>query len=102
MEDLTKQQILKLLKQNKEQLLKYHVKKLGLFGSFLRGDNNDMSDVDFLVEFKEGQKTFNNFIELAFFLEDLLNRKVDLLTIDSLSPYMKPKILKEVLFESIG
>ncbi len=101
MATLTKKQIFKILKENKAELLKYHVKKIGLFGSFLWGENNEKSDIDFLVEFEEDQKTFDNFIELAFLLEDIFAKKVDLLTIDSLSPYMKPKILKEVLFESI-
>jgi hypothetical protein len=46
-------------------------------------------------------KNYNNFIRLAFLLEDIFQRKVDLLTIDALNPYMKPKIMKEPYFESI-
>jgi len=99
---LDKNKIFYILKQNKHQLLKYSVKKIGLFGSFIKGKPNKESDIDFLVEFEEGKKNFNNFIHLAYFLEDLLGREVELLTIDSLSPYMKPKILKEVQFESFS
>ncbi len=60
-----------------------------------------MRVTDLLVEFDEGKKNYDNFIELVFFLESLLQRKVDLLTIEALNPYMKPKILKEAYFETI-
>ena len=98
---LNKEEIFQLLQKHKEELKNRHVKKIGLFGSVLRGENTKESDIDFIVEFKEGEKNYDNFIELAFLLERILNRKVDLLTIESLNPYMKPKILKEAYFESI-
>ena len=101
MKALNKEEIFKLLKHNKEKLKKHYVKKIGIFGSVLRGDNTNESDIDFIVEFEDGKKNYDNFIELAFLLERLLQRKVDLLTIETLSPYMKPKILKETYFESI-
>ena len=101
MKPLIKEDIFKLLKENKEKLKKHHVKKIGLFGSILRGDQTNESDVDLIVEFEEGKKSYDNFIELAFLLENLLQRKIDLLTIEALNPYMKPKILKEAYFESI-
>lgn len=101
MKPLVKEDIFKLLKENKEKLKKHHVKKIGLFGSILRGEQTHESDVDLLVEFEDGKKNYNNFIELAFLLENLLQRKIDLLTIDALNPYMKPKILKEAYFEPI-
>ncbi|KKL74658.1 hypothetical protein LCGC14_2062700, partial [marine sediment metagenome] len=99
MKALNKEEIFKILKQNKEKLKKRHVLKIGIFGSVLRGNNTNESDVDFIVEFEDGKKNYDNFIELAFLLEHLLQRKVDLLTIEALSPYMKPKILKETYFE---
>ena len=101
MKTLNKEEIFKLLNQNKEKLKNYHVKKIGLFGSMLRGDNIKESDIDLIVEFNEGEKNYDNFIELAFLLESLFKKKVDLLTIEALSPYMKHKILKEAYFESI-
>ncbi len=101
MKALNKEEIFKLLKQHKEKLKKHHVIKIGIFGSVLRGDNTNESDIDFIVEFEDGKKNYDNFIELAFLLERLLQRKVDLLTIEALSPYMKPKILKEAYFELI-
>jgi len=101
MKALNKEEIFKLLKQHKEKLKKCYVLKIGILRSVLRGDNTNESDIDFIVEFEDGKKNYDNFIELAFLLEHLLQRKVDLLTIEALSPYMKPKILKEAYFESI-
>ncbi|MHA1190993.1 MAG: nucleotidyltransferase family protein [Promethearchaeota archaeon] len=101
MKSLNKEEIFKLLKQHREELKNYHVLKIGLFGSVLRGDNTKESDIDFIVEFEEGKKNYDNFIELAFLLESLLQKKVDLLTMEAINPYMKLKILKEAYFESI-
>jgi len=101
MSKLTKVKIFALLRANQPQLQKYGVERIGLFGSYLRGENKKESDIDFLVEFAEDQKNYDNFIELAFFLEDLFEKKVDLLTPESMSPYLKPYILKEVQFEII-
>ena len=69
---------------------------MGLFGSFVRNTHDQGSDIDLIVEFKSSYKTFDNFMDLAFFLEDLFDRKVDLVTIDSLSPYLSQNILQEV------
>jgi len=99
MNSLNKEEIFKLLKQHREELKIYNVIKIGLFGSMLRGDNTMESDIDFIVEFEEGKKNYDNFIEVAFLLESLLQKKVDLLTMEAISPYMKPKILKEAYFE---
>jgi len=77
------------------------VKKIGLFGSFVRNTQRDESDIDILVEFDQEKLSYDNFINLAYFLEDNLNRKVDLLTTDGLSPYIGPRILKEVEYVSL-
>lgn len=77
---------------------KYGVKKIGVFGSFARGEGKENSDIDVLVDFKEGAKTFDNFMELKFFLEDLFGRKVDLVTVKALRPQLKEDILKEVTY----
>lgn len=88
--------------QNKKSVLKnYGVKDLGLFGSFVRDEATETSDIDLIVEFETGKKTYNNFIGLAYFLEDLLGRRVELLTSQSLSPYLKTNILKEVEYVAI-
>lgn len=80
----------------KKQLAFYGVKNIGLFGSFIRGDQKSDSDIDILVEFIPEKHTFDNFMEVAFLLEKVLERKVDLITPEALSPYIGPHILKEV------
>ncbi|HVF43808.1 MAG TPA: nucleotidyltransferase family protein [Pyrinomonadaceae bacterium] len=98
----TKEEVFTLLRQNGAQLRRFGVGRVGVFGSFVRGDSNAESDVDILVEFEEGKKSFDNFMALAFFLEELFGRKVDLLTPESLSPYIGPHILREVEYEMVG
>ena len=97
-----KQDVFALLTENESQLQRLGVKRCGLFGSFARGEQTEQSDVDILVEFEEGRKTFDNFMALAFFLEDLFGRKVDLLTPESLSPHFGRYILDEVEYEAVG
>jgi predicted nucleotidyltransferase len=92
----TKQQVISLLEQNQPELRRLGVSRCGLFGSFRTGQTTEKSDVDILVVFQPGMKTFNNFMDLCFFLEELLGRSVDLVTPESLSPYIGPHILKEV------
>ena len=97
-----KQEIFNLLNQSRSQLRKLGVKRIGLFGSFVRGEQIDNSDVDLLVEFKPQQKTFDNFMQLSFFLEDILKNRIDLVTKESLSHYIGPHILKEVEYASLA
>jgi predicted nucleotidyltransferase len=92
--ELTDKEIMSLLKKHKDLLKKYKVKRVGLFGSYVRGEQKKHSDIDFLVEFKE--PTFDNFIDLVFELEDLFGRKVELITNGSLSPYIQPYVEREV------
>ena len=92
----TKQHIFSLIQDNQDQLKALGVRRLGLFGSFARNDPREESDVDLLVEFEPGQKTFDNFMHLAFLLEDLLQRPVEMVTAESLSPYLRPYIMEEI------
>ncbi len=71
------------------------VVRLALFGSVLRSQARPDSDVDLLVEFAPGQKTFNHFEALADLLERALGRSVELITLEALSPYLGPRILAE-------
>lgn len=89
--------ILNILKRHENEIKeKYHVKRIGLFGSYAKGLQNEENNVDVLVEFVK--PTFDNFIELTFYLEDLFGKKVDLLTPNSLSPYMKSVVEKEAVW----
>jgi len=92
----TKENVLELIRSNQDKIRSYGVRKLGLFGSFVRGEQKPESDIDLLVEFQQDKKSFDNFIQLAFFLEEILERRVELITIDALSPYIGPHIIKEV------
>lgn len=97
----TKARVLSLIAEQKPRLRALGVQRLGLFGSFARGAPRPDSDVDFLVEFVPGQKNFDNFMQLSFFLEDLLQRRIELVTPESLSPYLRPHILDEVEYAPV-
>lgn len=77
---------------------RYHVRRIGVFGSFARGEEKEGSDIDFLIELEEKYETFDNYMELKFFLEDLFGRKVDLVTVDALRPQLRDDILQEVVY----
>ena len=96
-----KSDLLHLIAEHHQQLQALGVKRCGLFGSFVREQHTPQSDVYVLVEFDPEQKTFANFMRLVFLLEDLFGRKVDVITIESLSPYIGPHILKEVEYAPI-
>ncbi|NJN88662.1 MAG: nucleotidyltransferase family protein [Leptolyngbyaceae cyanobacterium SL_7_1] len=99
----TKAQVLSLLQEYQHELRRFGVERCGIFGSFVHDTAiHEQSDVDILVAFEPSQKTFDNFIHLSFFLEDLLGRAVDLITIESLSPYIGPHILNEVEYVTLG
>ena len=90
---MTKEEIKRILSKNKEILKKYKVKSIALFGSYVRNEQRQDSDIDLLVEFEE--PTYDNFIHLVFTLEDLLKKEVTLVPKDSLSPYIEPYVEKE-------
>lgn len=98
----TKQDILSVLEKNQSSLRALGINKIGLFGSFARGEQRPDSDIDLLVEFESGKKTFDNFMELSFFLEEALRSKIDLVTVESLSPYIGPYILREVEYAGLA
>ena len=92
----TKDAIVKRILESRERLALLGVRSIGLFGSFVRGEQTPLSDVDMLVEFTPEKHTFDNFMEVAFLLEELLGRKVEVVTPEALSPYIGPHILREV------
>jgi hypothetical protein len=102
MKSLTKTDLLKVLVEHQQQIRALGVKRCGVFGSFVREQPRTQSDVDILVEFEPEKKNFVNFMHLAFLLEELLGRKVDLVTPESLSPYIGPHILREVEYVPLG
>lgn len=87
---LTRDEIIKKLKENNDIIKRHGVKRIGLFGSYARGEQKIKSDIDLLVEFdlnEFGQNfkgLFHSFIDLSSYLETLLGKKVDILTPDSI------------------
>ncbi len=77
-QNLTNETIMSALNMHKDDLNRFKVKEIGLFGSFAMGKQKKNSDIDFVAEFEE--PTFDNFMDLVLFLEDLFKRKVDVLT----------------------
>ncbi len=94
---MDKNEILKNLKNNKQNLKSnFHLAKIGLFGSFARGEATNTSDIDIIVKFDKPIGW--DFIILKEYLEDILNREVDLVTEEAIKFQMKKGILKEVIY----
>ena len=74
----------------------FTVQRIGVFGSFARGEAGAESDVDILVELRE--PTFDHYMDLKFRLEELLDRPVDLVLTDTVKPRLKPIIEREVVY----
>ena len=91
---LSKHFIKRTLADNRETLRKFGVKQIGLFGSYVNGTAHATSDIDLLVELE--RLTFHDYMGLVLFLEDLFEKKVDLVTAKSVKPRLKPYIEKEV------
>lgn len=95
MQPLTKAQVVERLAPARDQIRALGVRRVALFGSVVRGQARADSDVDLLVEFDPDKKTLRSFMSLAFLLEELLGRRVELVTTEALSPYIGPHILRE-------
>lgn len=98
----TKQDIITALEQNQARLKAMGIQRIGLFGSFLHEAQRPESDIDLLVEFEPGRKTFDAFMEACCFLEGIMDRRIELVTVDSLSPYIAPHILKDVQYVALA
>ena len=87
-------QISSVLKKEQKRLKSFGVESLALFGSTVRGEANAESDLDFLVDF-QGPATFDQYMGLRLFLEDLLGRPVDLVTRKGIRPSLASFIERE-------
>lgn len=96
-----KQVLITRLKNNSNKLKSFGIAKLGIFGSFVSDKPTDKSDVDFLVEFVPEKKNYDNFIALSFYLEELLERKVEIVTPQSLSKHIGPHILRNAEYVAL-
>jgi predicted nucleotidyltransferase len=94
---LKKDAINEILRKTKNYLqLQFHVKQIGIFGSYLRNEQHEKSDVDILVEFEKGHKDFFNYLRLKSYLEEILGASVDLVMKEAVKPKLKDTILGHV------
>ena len=96
---LTRADILRTLDQHEDMLRRLSVKRIGLFGSFVRDQAQLSSDVDLLVEFEK--PTYDNFYDLSVSLERLFGRRIELVTTRSLSPHLRPFVENEVEWHEV-
>jgi hypothetical protein len=90
---------LTLLRAHEPEIKKrFGVATIGVFGSYVRGEERPNSDVDVLVTFKKGKETFDHYMDCKFYLEDLFGRKVDLVMKGAIKKRLKPYILGEVVY----
>ncbi|MBP9186297.1 MAG: nucleotidyltransferase domain-containing protein [Bacteroidia bacterium] len=95
----TRKDILKKLKSNKLKLSNLGIRKVGLFGSYSRDEQSSESDIDLLVDFEPERENFDNFMAVYDLFENLFkNERIEVVTINGLSPYIGPKILSEVQY----
>ncbi len=90
-----KQEILTVLSANEAKLKSFAVRSLSLFGSSTRGEDTPESDLDFVVEIEK--KSFDSYMDLKLFLEELFDRPVDLVLADGIKPRLRAEILREAI-----
>ena len=92
-----KADVLRVIREKQSELAgRFTVRRIGVFGSFARDNASAGSDVDILVELAE--PTFDHYMDLKFYLEEILNRSVDLVMADTVKPRIRPIIGKEVIY----
>lgn len=95
----TRENILSTIRAHKTELIKFGIRDVGLFGSYVRGEESDNSDIDILIDFFPEQENFDNYMAIYDYFEKIFqNEEVEIVTKNGLSPYIGPYILKEVLY----
>jgi hypothetical protein len=94
----TREAVLQQLEDNRDKIRSFGVKRLGLFGSCARGEATQSSDLDFVVELEH--ETFDAYMNLKEFLEELFHCPVDLVLIDAIKPRLRETILGEAIYAS--
>ncbi len=91
--------ILKTIRSKKRELKKFGIQRIGLFGSYARGEQTEDSDIDILVDFDPEKENFDNLMAVYDLIERLFkNQRIEIVSKNGLSPYIGPKILKEVKY----
>lgn len=98
-----KSQILALLEEHIEEIReRFGIVSLGIFGSVARGEDTPESDVDVLYLFQEGKGSMNTIIPLMHYLEDLFGRKVDLVSLNYISPLIEEQVKADAILCGAG
>jgi predicted nucleotidyltransferase len=91
--------ILATIKTHKQNLFKFGIRNIGLFGSYVRNEQSDKSDIDILIDFDPDKENFDNYMAVCDLIEGLFKtRKIEIVTKNGLSPYIGPGILNEVVY----
>ena len=95
---ISREEALRRISANADRIRAFGVKRVALFGSMAREEHGSGSDVDILVEFERGKKTFDNYMDLKFFLESLSGRNVDLVLKEAIKPGLRDSILEGAVY----
>jgi uncharacterized protein len=96
---ITRESILSILKTHKNELSKFGVSNIGLFGSYLHNKQSSKSDIDLLIDFEPEKENFDNYMAVYDIFENLFkNEKIEIVTKNGLSKHIGPKILNDVLY----
>jgi len=94
----SKDKIFKTIQNHKLKLSDFGVNRIGLFGSYVRNEQTPRSDIDILVDFCPGKENYDNYMALYDYMESIFDKKVEIVTVNGLSPYIGQHILKEVTY----
>ena len=98
---MIKDEILSTIKKYLPELMEYGIEKIGIFGSVTHTDASSANDIDILISFIPGKKTFDNYMDVKFLLQDILrNERIDLVIEESLKNRIKPHIYKDLIYAS--
>lgn len=95
----TKEKIISTLQSHKLDFLGFGVRNIGLFGSYLRNEQSDKSDIDLLIDFEPEKESFDNYMAVYDLVETIFNgERIEVVTKNGLSKYIGPKILNDVMY----
>ncbi len=96
---VTKKSILSTIRRHRTNLQELGVQSVALFGSYVRNEQTNKSDIDILIDFNPGQENFDNYMAVSDYLIRMFRgKKVEIVTKNGLSPYIGPGILKEAIY----
>ena len=95
----TKENILSTLRLHKDEFFRYGIQNIGLFGSYIRDEQSEKSDIDLLVDFAPDKENFDNYMAVYDILESIfINEKIEVITKNGLAAYIGPSFLREVQY----